>query len=106
MDAFRYFNRGKNKFDLIISEPTNLWTAGVENLFTTEFYKMINSSLSENGIFLQWNSRYIMSKKIFVTVINNLIREYKFVQMIELSTSDIVFIASNKPFKNKYMKIH
>lgn len=59
-DAFKYFTRNKHKYDLIVSEPSNPWVVGVENLFTIDFYKMIKNSLSENGILSQWMHLYSM----------------------------------------------
>ena len=43
IDAFKYFTRSQKKFDIIVSEPSNPWVLGVENLFTLEFYEMDRS---------------------------------------------------------------
>ena len=38
-DAGTYLRSTKENFDVIISEPSNPWIAGVGNLFTREFYE-------------------------------------------------------------------
>lgn len=57
-DAFRILGRSKTKWDIIISEPSNLWVTGVDQLFTKEFYAIAKQRLSVNGILLQWVHRY------------------------------------------------
>src|SRR5262249_42481539 len=37
-DARNYMNVTRKRYDVIISEPSNPWIAGVANLFTSEFY--------------------------------------------------------------------
>src|SRR5207244_11958218 len=37
-DARNYMNMTRKQYDIIISEPSNPWIAGVASLFTSEFY--------------------------------------------------------------------
>src|SRR5437588_2816125 len=48
----------RSKYDIIVSEPSNPYRAGVANLFTREFYESINNRLTPDGIFLQWVQTY------------------------------------------------
>src|SRR5205085_3692804 len=48
----------KNKYDLIVSEPSNPYRAGVAGLFTSEFYRSIKQRLNARGMFLQWMQTY------------------------------------------------
>jgi spermidine synthase/Flp pilus assembly protein TadD len=41
-------------YDMIISEPSNNWIPGVAGLFTSEFYELAQSRLTEEGVFVQW----------------------------------------------------
>lgn len=50
----------RNKYDLIISEPSNPWIAGVSNLFTEDFYRISKNRLKPGGIFCQWFHLYRM----------------------------------------------
>jgi spermidine synthase len=51
----------KEKYDVIISEPSNPWIAGVANLYTSEFYRIGKDRLREGGIFCQWFHLYSMN---------------------------------------------
>lgn len=49
------------KYDCILSEPSNPWMTGVSNLFTSDFYRIAIKRLTENGIFCQWFHYYNMT---------------------------------------------
>jgi len=57
-DAYRALSRMDRRFDVIVSEPSNPWVAGVEMLFTREFYRTSRSRLSSHGLFVQWIHEY------------------------------------------------
>jgi spermidine synthase len=48
------------RFDVIASQPSNPWVAGVANLFTEEFYRLVRAHLRPGGIFCQWVQAYRM----------------------------------------------
>ncbi|HAZ13529.1 MAG: hypothetical protein A2X86_13440 [Bdellovibrionales bacterium GWA2_49_15] len=93
MDAFKFMQRTSDKYDLIVSEPTNPWTSGVENLFTPEFYQSVRDSLDDEGIFLQWMHLYEMDEKVFATVVKNLRSAFPDITLFYLTAEDdIAFI--------------
>ena len=57
-DAKSYFASEHQRFDLILSEPSNPWVSGVSGLFTTEFYARIRRYLTDDGVFGQWLHTY------------------------------------------------
>lgn len=44
----------RESYDVIISEPSNLWVSGMANLFTLDFFQAVRRRLSRGGIFCQW----------------------------------------------------
>ncbi len=44
----------KKRYDVIISDPSDVWVAGVGNLFTREFYELARSRLNPGGVMVQW----------------------------------------------------
>src|SRR5262249_34912251 len=45
----------RNKlYDVIISDPSDVWVAGVGNLFTQEFYEIARRRLKPGGVMVQW----------------------------------------------------
>ena len=47
-----------SRYDVIFSEPSNPYRAGVAGLFTREYYRAVASRLEEGGVFLQWLQMY------------------------------------------------
>jgi len=45
-------------YDVIVSEPTNLYVSGMASLFTAEFYRLARSRLAPGGVFCQWVHYY------------------------------------------------
>src|ERR1051325_1849784 len=57
-DARNFLLTSHQKYDLIISEPSNPWIAGVATLFTDEFYAAARQRLAPGGMFVQWVQSY------------------------------------------------
>lgn len=46
--------RPANGYDVIASQPSHWWIAGVGNLATLEFYQLVHAALADGGVFCQW----------------------------------------------------
>jgi len=57
-DARNYLMTTQETFDLIISEPSNPWIAGVAALYTAEYYREARARLRPGGMFVQWVQAY------------------------------------------------
>ncbi|MFQ5877968.1 MAG: fused MFS/spermidine synthase [Acidobacteriota bacterium] len=57
-DARAWLLARPRRFDVIASQPSNPWVAGVANLFTEEFYRLVRRRLSDGGLFCQWVQAY------------------------------------------------
>jgi len=58
----------RNKYDVIISEPSNPWMAGLSNLYTLEFFQTVKKRLRRPGIFVQWVHSYEMDWATFALI--------------------------------------
>jgi spermidine synthase len=59
-DARAHLQLTAQKYDVIISEPSNPWMAGLAALFSREFFALVNDRLTDEGIFVQWMHAYQM----------------------------------------------
>ena len=55
-------------YDVIISEPSNPWMAGLATLFTREFFTLVRNRLDSDGIFVQWLHAYSMDWPTYALV--------------------------------------
>jgi hypothetical protein len=57
-DAYRALLRSDQRYDVIASEPSNPWVAGVEMLFSQEFLRAAKDRLQPGGVYAQWFHSY------------------------------------------------
>ncbi len=103
-DAFSYFAKNTKKFNIIVSEPSNPWVVGVENIFTIDFYQLVKDSLKEDGIFSQWIPMYDMSDLTFRLISESLMKVFPYVSVFNIMYSDIIVLASSKPLSTDVLK--
>jgi spermidine synthase len=86
-----------NKYDVIISQPSNPWSAGVGNLFTTDFFQSCKEKLQPGGYLAQWINLYETDDRTFRMVLRTLLQEFDHVNLWHIGTSDVLMICSNEP---------
>jgi len=67
-DGRAHLHLTRQKYDVIISEPSNPWMAGLATLFTRDFFALVDDRLNENGIFAQWVHIYQMDWPTFALI--------------------------------------
>jgi len=67
-DARAHLQHTDQTYDVIISEPSNPWMAGLAALFTEEFFSLAKRCLSAEGVFAQWIHAYQMDWDTFALV--------------------------------------
>lgn len=96
-DGFKYFTKTRKKFDLILSEPSNPWIVGVENVFSYEFYELAKSSLREDGVLIQWAQLYSIDFETLGIMFHTLKKVFPYAKLYRMGVSDIAIVASSKP---------
>lgn len=97
-DARNYFLAHKEKYDIIISEPSNTWMAGVGNLFTVEHFQRTREHLKPGGIMAQWFHLYQTSPQLLEVVFSSFTSVYKNVSGFILM-GDLVLLGSDQPIR-------
>ena len=93
-DAKSYFSSKREKYDVIISEPSNPWISGVGTLFSKEFYKFIPKNLTSNGLFVQWIQLYEIDEELVGSILRALIPEFQDYEAYLTNSSDLLIVAS------------
>lgn len=71
-DARTFMLLQGKKYDLIISEPSNPWVAGIAGLFTREFFQLAKDHLEPDGLLVQWIHLYEISDQLVKLVIRTM----------------------------------
>jgi spermidine synthase len=67
-DGMAHLTLSQSQYDVIISEPSNPWMAGMASLFTHDFFSLAKNRLTDNGIYVQWFHCYQMDWSTFALV--------------------------------------
>lgn len=84
------------RYDIITSEPSNLWMSGVANLFTQEFFRAAAKRLRTHGIMCQWIHLYQISLEdvlIFLKTFHSVFPHLS----IWIDGSDMLVLGSDHP---------
>jgi spermidine synthase len=95
-DGRNYVERTRRRFDVIVSEPPNIWVAGVSGLFTREFYAAARRRLAPGGLLSQWFPIYEMSAVDFRTALRTLSLEFPY-SAVWTNGHDAIILAAVDP---------
>lgn len=92
-DARNFLQTVREPYDLIISEPSNPWIAGVAALYTTEFYAALRDRLAPDGIFVQWVQAYALQPDDFRMILATLAPHFTDVSLWRSADRDFLLLA-------------
>lgn len=93
-DAKAHLLTAGRKYDLIVSEPSNPWMAGVAGVFTREYFESCRQHLNEDGLMVQWFHRYEASDETFETVAATFSSVYPNSSLWQGSGRDVIFVGT------------
>ncbi len=96
-DAREYLLTSRERYDIIFSEPSNPYRAGVSSLFTEEFYRAASGRLGPGGVFLQWLQAYEVDTETVRTVYATLRSAFPAVETWYARQQDLVLAATAAP---------
>lgn len=107
-DGRNFLEQSDNKYDLIVSEPSNPWMSGAASLFTKEFWDLARGRLQERGIFLQWVQLYELDQLRIRSLIRTFGESFEHVLMFSANpgSSDTLLIASPQPLQIDMERAH
>ena len=96
-DAREFLLTTREKYDLIVSEPSNPYRAGVAGLFTREYYRSIDRCLAPGGLFLQWMQAYEVDDRTVEVFYRTLGSVFANIESWETEAGDLLLVASREP---------
>jgi spermidine synthase len=104
-DAASYLTTTPKTYDVIISEPSNPWIAGVGSLFSLEFYQKAQRRLKPGGIFLQWLQAYEISDQTLSTIFATFHSVFPYIHVFNGTAGDLQLLGTMEPLKPDLKKI-
>ena len=85
------------RYDVIISEPSNPWIAGLASLFSREFFERARSRLRTGGLMLQWLQTYSLSPDDLRMVVRTFRTVFPAASVWTSTQADLLLLGSAEP---------
>jgi len=95
-DGRNFVESASTRWDVIVSEPSNIWVAGVSGLFTQEFYRAARLHLNPGGLLSQWMPLYEMDATDLSLIVKTIGSEFPHVALWQVAT-DLIVVGSDRP---------
>ncbi len=96
-DGRSHLRLSARQYDVIISEPSNPWMAGVAALFTREFFEAARARLRPQGIFCQWSHTYEIAERDLQSIVRTFASVFPDGTMWLVGEGDLLLIGSVTP---------
>jgi len=93
-DARTFLYRVEEQYDLIVSEPSNPWIAGIATLFTVEFFDQVRSRLAPDGVLVQWFHTYETSDTLVRLILRTVAQGFGEVRVFQPNRWDVFVVAA------------
>lgn len=104
-DARTFFHTHGQKYDVLVSVPSNPWVSGVSSLFSQEFYHHIRRYLKPGGTLVQWLQLYEFDNTLMLHILDALHKSFPHVSLYRIPEEpDIVILASDQPVRQQYIE--
>jgi spermidine synthase len=99
-DGRSHLRLSSQRYDVIISEPSNPWMAGVASLFTREFFEAARARLETDGILCQWAHTYDISAADLRSIVRTFGSVFPDGSMWLVGEGDLLLIGSRRGSKD------
>jgi hypothetical protein len=94
-DARTFLTLSPEKYDLIVSVPSNPWVTGVSGLFSRDFFRVARERLAPGGRMVQWIHTYESNEGLVKLVVRTLRDSFEH-GTTWLGAADMLLIASRE----------
>ena len=96
-DAREALLTGRSRYDVIASEPSNPYRAGIASLFTLEFYQAAANRLTDDGVFAQWVQAYDIDMRTLATIYATMAAVFGEIETWQTTRGDLLLLATRRP---------
>jgi spermidine synthase len=96
-DARNFLLTTSERYDVIISEPSNPWISGVATLFTREFFALARQRLRPGGLMVQWVHSYSLLAKDFRMLVKTFRTAFPAASIWQTTGGDFLLVGRTGP---------
>ena len=98
-DGRTHLMLGTGSYDVIVSEPSNPWMAGIASLFTKEFFAGARARLAPGGVLCQWAHTYDISNADLRSIVATFLSVFPDGTLWLVGDADVLLVASTGPLE-------
>src|SRR6185503_13543546 len=96
-DGRTHLSLTSRRYDVVVSEPSNPWMAGVAALFTQDFFLAVRARLEPGGLFCQWAHTYDISDADLRSIVATFRAVFPDGTMWLAGDGDLLLVGSDAP---------
>ena len=100
-DGRTHLMLGNETFDMIVSEPSNPWMAGIASLFTREFFDSARDRLKPGGVLCQWAHTYDISNDDLKSIVATFLSVFPDGALWLVGDADVLLVGSTDPLDTR-----
>ena len=104
-DGRTHLMLGQQQYDVIVSEPSNPWMAGIASLFTREFFAGARDRLTPGGVLCQWAHTYDISRDDLRSIVATFLSVFPHGTMWLVGDADVLLLGSTEPLDGRIADI-
>ncbi|MEZ5332958.1 MAG: fused MFS/spermidine synthase [Thermoanaerobaculia bacterium] len=104
-DGREVLQTARETYDIIFSEPSNPYRAGIASLFTADFYRSVRDRLAPGGLLLQWLQGYEVDPQVIRTAYATLRSVFPVVESWEVGRNDLLLVASPQRIRHDLRRL-
>ncbi len=100
-DGRTHLMLGSQAYDVIVSEPSNPWMAGIASLFTREFFEGARERLAPGGLLCQWAHTYDISNRDLKSIVATFLSVFPNGTLWLVGDADVLLVGSAEPLDGR-----
>jgi spermidine synthase/tetratricopeptide (TPR) repeat protein/MFS family permease len=104
-DGRTHLWHASERYDVIVSEPTNPWIAGVGDLYTREHFARVKERLAPGGVVGQWLQGYSTTPELFKTLVRTFRSVFPDVQIWRFAQGEDFLLVARREGGELSMKL-
>jgi len=96
-DGRTHLMLGRQAYDVIVSEPSNPWMAGIASLFTREFFEGARDRLAPGGVLCQWAHTYDISNRDLKSIVATFLSVFPNGTLWLVGDADVLLVGATEP---------
>ena len=104
-DGRSHVQLSSRTYDVVITEPSNPWMAGVASLFTREFFTALRGRLAPGGIVCQWTHTYEIADADLRSLVATFLSVFPDGTGWLIGQSDLLLVAATQPLSSNFKNL-